>query len=122
MIVMGEDAEELKEVFESVQLAAVSKCQHCMPYENNLPHLYLPALQETAQNALAAHEGIRVVFREQFTLTNVNPAMEIQTVCRSVAPRRGLIPSHLHPGFPHPWRGSVTRGYEAVVPPGLQPG
>ncbi len=37
MIVLGGDREDLEEVFESVELAATSSCDHCMPYENNLP-------------------------------------------------------------------------------------
>ena len=34
-------------------------------------------------------------------------------------PSTGLPDGTLNPGFPHPVRGSVTRGYEAFVPPGL---
>ncbi len=37
VIALGGDLEDLKEAFQSVELAGVSTCRHCMPYENNLP-------------------------------------------------------------------------------------
>ena len=37
VIVLGGDLEALKRNFESVEIAGVSTCRHCMPYENNLP-------------------------------------------------------------------------------------
>jgi hypothetical protein len=37
VIVLGGDAEELKGLFESVELAATSSCRHCIPYENDIP-------------------------------------------------------------------------------------
>ena len=37
MIVIGDDREDLAEVFEEVTEAARFRCKNCMPYENNLP-------------------------------------------------------------------------------------
>jgi hypothetical protein len=37
MLVMGDDAERLNELFESVELGATFHCDDCMPYENDKP-------------------------------------------------------------------------------------
>ncbi len=37
VIVLGGDMDDLQEVFESVERAGTSSCDHCMPYEDDLP-------------------------------------------------------------------------------------
>ncbi len=37
VIVLGGDMEDLEKVFESVERAGISACDHCIPYEDNVP-------------------------------------------------------------------------------------
>ena len=37
LLVLGDDAQRLGELFEAVELGATFDCRDCMPYEDNLP-------------------------------------------------------------------------------------